>query len=86
VENTFKKFDKIIGLEKLKMSHCNDSQTELGSHKDRHEHIGDGKIGRPGFEALLKNKNLEKINFYLETAHDKVREDLELLKKIRGKV
>ena len=84
VEETFKKFDEIIGIEKLKMSHCNDSKIELGGHKDRHEHIGDGLIGKAGFEALLKNKRLKNINFYLETEDDKVREDLNILKKIRA--
>lgn len=85
VADTLKKFDSTIGLEKLKMSHCNDSQTDLGSHKDRHEHIGEGKIGTAGFEALLTNKKLKDINFYLETDHDKVREDLQILRNIRNK-
>ncbi len=84
VEQTFRKFDEIIGIKKLKMSHCNDSKIELGGKKDRHEHIGDGLIGKKGFEALLKNKLLSNINFYLETEDDKVREDLAILKKIRG--
>jgi len=85
VEETFKKFDKTIGLEKLKMSHCNDSKIELGGHKDRHEHLGEGLIGKAGFAALLKNKKLQKINYYLETEHDKIREDLNILKNIRNK-
>lgn len=84
VEETFKKFDEIIGIDKLKMSHCNDSKIELGGKKDRHEHIGDGLIGKKGFEALLTNKRLKNINFYLETEDDKVRDDLAILKKIRG--
>ncbi len=53
VAETFKKFDKTIGLRWLKMSHINDSKIELGGKKDRHEHIGDGKIGEKGFGALL---------------------------------
>jgi deoxyribonuclease-4 len=85
VKNTFKKFDKIIGLEKLKMSHCNDSKIELGGHKDRHEHIGDGLIGLEGFRALISNPLLKNINFYLETEDDKVREDLKILKDLRDK-
>ncbi len=82
VAATLEKFDKIIGLEKLKLSHCNDSLTELGSHKDRHAHIGEGLIGTAGFEALLKNPKLKNINFILETEHDKVKKDLEILKNI----
>lgn len=84
VEETFKKFDDIIGLNKLKMSHCNDSKIELGGRKDRHDHIGEGLIGKAGFEALIKNEKLKNINFYLETEDDKVREDLKILKEIRG--
>ncbi len=83
VDTTFKQFDKTIGLGKLKMSHCNDSLTELGSRKDRHTGIGEGKIGRAGFEALIKNPKLEKINWYLETPDDMAK-DLKILKKIRG--
>ena|SRR3989344_1548670 len=80
---TLEKFDKAIGLENLKISHCNDSKTEFNSHVDRHEHIGDGKIGLNGFKALLTNKKLTKINFILETEHDAVEKDLEILKEIR---
>lgn len=86
VEETFKKFDEIIGIDKLKMTHCNDSKIELGGRKDRHEHIGDGLIGQAGFEALLKNKRLKDINFYLETDDDKVLEDLAILKNIRNSI
>ena len=84
VAETLEKFDKEIGLENLKMSHCNDSKTEFNSHVDRHEHIGEGKIGLNGFKALLTNKKLTNINFILETEHDAVVKDLEILKKIRG--
>jgi len=84
VEQTLKKFDATIGLDKLKMFHCNDSKIELGGLRDRHDHIGDGLIGADGFEALIKNKNLKNINYYLETEHDKVVEDLNILKKLRG--
>ena len=84
VKETFEKFDKIIGLDKLKMFHCNDSKIELGGKKDRHEHIGDGLIGKAGFEALLNYKQLQKLNFYLETEDDKVRDDLKILKDIRS--
>ncbi len=83
VKKTLDLFDKTIGLEKLKMFHCNDSKVEFNSHRDRHEHIGEGKIGKAGFEALLADKRLQNKNFILETEHDKVREDLAILKLIR---
>lgn len=84
LNDTLKNFDETIGLENLKLSHCNDSKTELGSRKDRHEHIGQGKIGLEGFKNILGDKRLKNVNFILETEHDKVVEDLEILKKIRG--
>jgi deoxyribonuclease-4 len=83
VKETFTKLDKKIGLANLKMSHCNDSKTELGSRRDRHEHIGEGQIGLEGFKAMIKSEQLKNINFILETEHDKVEEDLEILKKFR---
>lgn len=84
VNATMKRFDQTIGLKKLKMFHCNDSKIEFNGHKDRHEHIGEGHIGREGFEALLSHPKLQDKNFILETEHDKVKQDLALLKKIRG--
>ncbi|MBM3204358.1 deoxyribonuclease IV [Candidatus Uhrbacteria bacterium] len=83
VEETFKKFDKIIGLKKLKMSHCNDSKVELAGHRDRHEHLGEGHIGLKGFDAIVNHPKLKHMNLYLETEHDKVVEDLKKLKKMR---
>lgn len=88
VAETFKKFDKIIGLKWLKMSHINDSKIELGGRKDRHDHIGDGKIGAAGFKALLEywhKKGLD-IPLIFETEHDKVKADIEVLKKLREKI
>ena len=86
---TFKRFDKIIGLKWLKMSHINDSKVEFGGRKDRHEHIDDGKIGQKGFLAMMEfwQKNLKTKYFplILETEHDKVESDLNILKKLRNK-
>lgn len=84
VDETFKMFDKMIGLKRLKMSHCNDSKVELGARKDRHEHLGDGFIGLEGFKAIVHHPKLQHLNLYLETEHDRVEEDLKALKKIRG--
>jgi deoxyribonuclease-4 len=57
VAQTFKEFDKVIGLKWLKMSHVNDSKVDFGGKKDRHEHIGEGKIGEKGFKAILEYFN-----------------------------
>jgi deoxyribonuclease IV len=84
VAATFKKFDDIVGLKRLKMSHCNDSKIELGGHKDRHEHLGKGYIGLEGFKAMVEYKKFVKgFNLYLETEPDGVEEDLRILKRLR---
>ncbi|MFA6228399.1 MAG: deoxyribonuclease IV [Patescibacteria group bacterium] len=84
VKKTFKKFDQILGLKRLKLIHANDSQTGLGSHKDRHEHIGQGQIGLAGFRAIVKFAEKQKINLILETpdGNDRVK-DIKMLKKIK---
>ncbi len=83
VDKTFKTFDKIVGLERLKMSHCNDSKVELGARRDRHEHLGKGFIGVEGFKAIVRNPKLKHLNLILETEPDGVQKDLVLLKKMR---
>lgn len=82
-ENTLKKIDKEIGLEKIKLFHINDSKTEMGSKKDRHEHIGKGLIGEKAFKDIVQFAKKNKIDMILETEHDFVKEDIELLKKLR---
>lgn len=64
---TLNEFDKIIGIDKLKVIHLNDSKKELGSRKDRHEHIGKGFIGPQAFRLLMNDKRLKKIPKILET-------------------
>ena len=85
VKATFDKFEKIVGFKHLKLFHLNDSKIGFGERKDRHEHIGDGKIGLTGFKALTAEKRLQPFNFVLETEHDKVAEDIEIMKKLRSK-
>jgi len=84
VNDTMKQFKKHIGTSHLKLMHVNDSQHELNSHKDRHEHIGRGTIGEQGFKAMLNHPALKKVNFILETKHAQLEQDLALLKKFRG--
>ena len=85
VKKTFDDFDKIIGIEKLELVHCNDSKVELNSHIDRHENIGYGKIGMEGFKAIINESRLKNLDFILETPPHKDRDDLEVLKKLRDK-
>jgi deoxyribonuclease IV len=84
LDETMKKFQKVLGLKQLKLVHVNDSVFDLDSYKDRHEHIGKGKIGEVGFKALLKHPGFQKVNFILETKHDELlNSDLNFLKKHR---
>ena len=86
VKATFDKFEKTVGLKYLKLFHLNDSKVDFGSRKDRHEHIGDGKIGLEGFKALVAENRLRDTNMICETESDKVAEDIKILKKIRDAV
>lgn len=84
IKATFAAFDRIVGLERLVASHCNDSVTELGSHKDRHEHLGKGRIGLTGFREIVRHKPIRSIDLLLETPWDElIRDDLAQLKKFR---
>jgi deoxyribonuclease-4 len=83
VRTTFDSFDEIVGLESLALIHTNDSKVPFDSRRDRHEHIGDGEIGRGGFEALLSEKRITHIDLILETRHDRVEQDIRVLKSIR---
>jgi deoxyribonuclease-4 len=62
-------FDKLIGIDKIKCIHVNDSKNEQGSHKDRHENIGFGTIGFDNLLGVLYNKRLENIPKILETPY-----------------
>lgn len=83
-EAIIKNIKKTIGPESIKVIHANDSKVGLGERKDRHDHIGDGKIGVEGFKNLIKA--FPEVDFILETKPDKVAEDIKELKLIRQKV
>jgi deoxyribonuclease-4 len=59
-------WDRVVGLDRLDAIHCNDSQTGLGSNRDRHQNIGLGEIGEEGFRALLHDPRLDRLPFILE--------------------
>ena len=63
-------FDHIIGLERLKAIHLNDSLNDCGSHKDRHARIGEGKIGMEALVHIIKHPVLREIPFIIETPND----------------
>ncbi len=85
VQKTLKHFDETIGLNRLVLIHANDSMVELNAKKDRHEHIGKGKIGKAGFEALVTHPKLKHVDMIVETpTPEGMKKDIALLKKIRG--
>ena len=82
---TFDAFDRLIGLERIKAFHLNDSQKDLGSRVDRHAHIGEGFVGLEGFRLLVNDARFEGLPMILETPKgDDLAEDVENLAKLRG--
>ena len=67
LDETLRHFDEAIGLERLKLIHANDSKRECGARVDRHEAIGDGKIGREAFKLLVNHPQLAGVPMILET-------------------
>lgn len=63
-------FDRVIGLTRLKAVHLNDSMYGLGSHRDRHAKIGEGKIGKEAIVRIINHPALKDLPFYLETPND----------------
>ena len=77
------KFEKVIGIERLKIVHLNDSKGEIGCNIDRHEHIGLGQIGEVGLAQVIKFSNSRNIPIILETPIDEKRDDLGNIKKVK---
>lgn len=79
-------FDRIIGLDRLKAIHMNDSMNPMGAHKDRHEKIGQGHIGAEGLKGVVLNPRLQNLPFILETPNDDAgyREEIALIRSWMG--
>jgi deoxyribonuclease IV len=75
-------FDRVIGLDMLYAIHLNDSKNPFGSHKDRHEKIGDGSLGLDALSRVINHPKLRHLSFYLETPNevDGYAREIELLK------
>ena len=82
LDGVLKEFDRVIGLERLKAIHLNDSMNVLAAHKDRHEKIGKGRIGLEAFARIVNHPKLRDLPFYLETPCDLqgYKEEIALLK------
>lgn len=85
LDGVLEEFDKIIGLERLKAIHLNDSKNILGSRKDRHEKIGEGNLGIETIKTIINHDKIRNLPFYLETPNDLKGhgEEIALLKSIR---
>lgn len=70
LDNVLDEFDRIIGLDRLKAIHLNDSKNPYNSHKDRHETIGNGYIGMDAIVNIINNPRLREIPFFLETPNE----------------
>jgi deoxyribonuclease-4 len=81
LEGVISSIEDIIGWEKLRLIHLNDSKGDLGSKIDRHEHIGLGKIGEDGFTNIL-NSRLASKPIIMETPIDNIRDDKGNLRKV----
>lgn len=85
LDGVLEQFDKIIGIDRLKALHLNDSKNPLGAHKDRHEKIGEGFIGVDTFERIVNNKYLKDLPMFLETPNelDGYAKEIALLKSLQ---
>jgi len=72
-----------LGPDRLKLIHANDAKYKKGSHRDRHEHIGEGNIGISGFKAILANPVLRKLPWILETPRRSLEDDLKNLRTMQ---
>lgn len=85
-DDVLKEFDQIIGLERLKAVHLNDSLKPLAAHKDRHARIGEGEIGKEALIRIINHPSLFHLPFYLETPNelDGYAAEIAMLKQARS--
>ena len=87
LDDVLEDFDRVIGLDRLRAVHLNDSKNPLGAHKDRHEVIGGGHLGTEAFERIINHEALRDLPFFLETPHDTLSEwgdEIAMLKGLRA--
>lgn len=70
LDGVLQHFDDVIGLDRLKAIHLNDSMNTFGSHKDRHQKIGQGGLGLDAITRIINHPKLRNLPFYLETPND----------------
>lgn len=87
LDGVLDEFDRVVGLDRLRALHLNDSKNPCGSHKDRHEKIGEGHIGKAAFSAVVTNSRLFGLPMILETPNDLpgYSEEIAMLRGYAGK-
>jgi deoxyribonuclease-4 len=83
LDKTIEEFDKLIGLQNLLVLHLNDSKTPLGSHVDRHWHIGEGCIGVDGFQRIVNLPAFSELPCIMETPRKSDEDDLKNMRTVR---
>ena len=86
IEAVWEEFDRVIGLDQLKCLHLNDSRAAQGSRVDRHEWIGEGKIGPEPFRRIMRDSRLAEVVKIIETPKrdDPLRHDRRMLRRLRA--
>lgn len=84
IDGVLDEFDRVIGINRLKAIHINDSKNPFASHKDRHEKIGDGFIGTEAMGRIINHPMLRDLPFYLETPNelDGYKREIETLREL----
>lgn len=85
LDGVLEEFDSVVGIDRLKALHLNDSKNPLGAHKDRHEKIGEGFIGKDAFQRIINHPQLRDLPMFLETPNelDGYAQEIALLKSLR---
>jgi deoxyribonuclease-4 len=87
LELTLDEIDKLVGVNLIRLIHLNDAKGALGSHHDRHDHIGKGSIGLEGMRRIINHPRLRNLPFILETPKDSENADkmnLSIVRKLRA--
>lgn len=84
LDGVLEEFDRVVGLDRLRAVHINDSKNPFESHKDRHEKIGEGSIGLDAMTRIINHPRLRHLPFYLETPNDEAGygEEIALLRSV----
>jgi deoxyribonuclease-4 len=85
-DDVWKQFDDVLGMSRLRVMHLNDSKTPFGSHRDRHELIGEGSLGARAFEHIMNDERLASVSKIIETPKgtDPTATDARMLERLRS--